>query len=81
MSNSIKDIEVKNCMCYFFDDIISIKNLEQNNIKTDEKSHKNISIYYNRYVTIKDLKCVKINGVNRLYLFFNIVFEDINRNM
>ena len=44
MSNSIKGIEVKNCMCYFFDDIISIKNLEQNNIKTDEKSHKNISI-------------------------------------
>ena len=81
MSNSIKGIEVKNCMCYFFDDIISIKNLEQNNIKTDEKSYKNISIYYNRYVTIKDLKFVKINGVNRLYLFFNIVFEDINRNM
>ena len=81
MSNSIKGIEVKNCMCYFFDDIISIKNLEQNNIKTDEKSYKNISIYYNRYVTIKDLKYVKINGVNPLYLFFNIVFEDINRNM
>ena len=81
MSNSIKGIEVKNCMCYFFDDIISIKNLEQNNIKTDEKSYKNISIYYNRYVTIKDLKFVKVNGVNRLYLFFNIVFEDINRNM
>ena len=81
MSNSIKDIEVKNCMCYFFDDIISIKNLEQNNIKTDEKSHKNIFIYYNRYVTIKDLKYVKINGVNLLYLFFNIVFEGINRNM
>ena len=81
MSNSIIGIEVKNCMCYFFDDIISIKNLEQNNIKTDEKSYKNISIYYNRYVTIKDLKYVKINGVNPLYLFFNIVFEDINRNM
>ena len=73
MSNSIKGIEVKNCMCYFFDDIISIKNLEQNNIKTDEKSYKNISIYYNRYV--------QINGVNPLYLFFSIVFEDINRNM
>ena len=69
MSNSIKGIEVENCMCYFFDDIISIKNLEQNNIKTDEKSYKNISTYYNRYVTIKDLKCVKINGVNPLYLF------------
>ena len=81
MSNSIKGIEVKNCMCYFFDDIISIKNLEQNNVKTDEKSYKNISIYYNRYVTIKDLKYVQINDVNPLYLFFSIVFEDINRNM
>ena len=53
------------------------------NIKTDEKSYKNILIYYIGYVTIKDLKYVKINSVNTLYLIFGIVngyFEEINGN-
>ena len=40
------------------------------NIKIDEKSCKNILIYYIGYVTIKDYKCVKIYSVNPLYLVF-----------
>ena len=51
-------------MYYFFDDIISAKFFDPNNIKTDEKSYRNILIYYIGYVTIKDLKYVKINSVN-----------------
>ena len=41
MSNKFKDISIKNYIYiyYFFDDIISIKNLDRNNIKTDEKSY------------------------------------------
>ena len=46
------------------------------------KSHTKIDIpiYYIGYVTIKDLKYVKINGVNPLYLNFSKVngyFEEI----
>ena len=55
----------------------------QNNIKIDEKSYKNILIYYNEYVTIKDLKYVNINSVNPLYLIIkkvNRYFEEINGN-
>ena len=55
----------------------------QNNIKIDEKSYKNILIYYNEYVTIKDLKYVNINSVNPLYLIIKKVngyFEEINGN-
>ena len=40
-------------------------------------------IYYIGYVTIKDLKYVKINSVNPLYLIFNKInasFEEINKN-
>ena len=49
----------------------------------DEKSYKNILIYNIAYVTIKDLKYMKINSVNLLHLIFNKVneyFEEINGN-
>ena len=59
MSNNVKDINIKNHTYYFFDDIINIKEFDPNNIKLDEKSYKNILIYYTAYVTIKDSKYVK----------------------
>ena len=71
MSNKINNISIKNHTYYFFHDIINIKIFDSNNIKTDEKSYKNIVIYYIGYVTIKDLKYVKINSVNLLYLIIN----------
>ena len=48
----------------------------------DEKSYKNVLIYFISYVTIKDSKYVKINSVNPFYLMFktiNTYFEEINR--
>ena len=71
MSNKAKDISIKNYTYYFFDDIINIKNFNPNNVKIDEKSYKNILIYYIGYVTIKDSKYVKINSVNPLYILFS----------
>ena len=52
MSNNIKNIDIKNHTYHFFDDIFNIKNFDPNNIQIDEKSHKNIIIYYIGYVTI-----------------------------
>ena len=52
-------------------------------MKIDEKLCKNIVIYYIGYVTIKDLKYMRINSVNPLYLIINNVnryFEEINKN-
>ena len=83
MSNKVKDIDIKNSTYYFFDDIIKLKNFDSSNIKIDEKSYKNILIYYIGYVTIKDSKYIKINSVNPLYLIFNKVngyVEEINGN-
>ena len=57
MSNKVKDIDIKDPTYY--------KKFDPNNINIDEKSYKNI-IYYIGYVTIKDLKHVKINSVNPL---------------
>ena len=58
MSNKVKDIDIKNCTYYFFNDIIDIKDFDPNNIKIDEKSQKAL-VYYIRYVTIKKYKIRK----------------------
>ena len=79
MSNKFKDIHIKNCTYYFYDDMINIKNLNQNKVKIDEKSYKNILIYYIGYVTIEDLRHVKINSVNllcRIIVKLNGYFKD-----
>ena len=52
---SIKEINIKNRTYYFFNDMIIINNFNSNVLKIDEKSYKNIDIYYIEYITIKDI--------------------------
>ena len=81
MSNKVKDINIKTRKNLFFSDIIDIENFYPNNIKVDEKSYKNILIYYTGYVTIKEY--VKMYIANPLYLIFRYVngyFENVNGN-
>ena len=73
MSNKLKDISINNHTYYFFDETINMKIFYLNNIKIDENSYKNILIYYIGYMMIKDLKYLKINSVNPLYLIINKV--------
>ena len=57
--------------------------MDPNNIKIDEKSYKNILIYYIGYVMINGSKYIKRNSVNPLYLIINQVngyFVEINEN-
>ena len=65
---------------YFFNDIIDIENFDPDNIKIDEKSYKNILIYYIGYVTIKkDLKFYSVNPPYLIFRYINGYFEEINR--
>ena len=78
----MKNIAIKKQTYCFFINITIINNFDPNKIKIDEKSYKNIFVYYNGYVTIKDSKCIKIKSVNPLYLIFTQVngyFEEINK--
>ena len=63
MSNKFKEIIIKNRTYYFSNDKITIKNLDPNKIKIDEKSYKNILIYYIGYVTVNDLSYAKSSSV------------------
>ena len=68
MSNKSKDISIKSR-----NDVINVKHFDPNKTKIDEKSFKNILIYYSGYVTIKGSKYSKINSANHLYLIFSKV--------
>ena len=65
---NVKEINIKNRKYYFFDDMINIKDFDSSILKIDQKSYKNIDIYYIGYITMKDSDYVKINSVNPLYL-------------
>ena len=62
----IKDINIKNRIYYFYDDMVNIKDFDSNLLKIDKKSFKNIAIYSIGYITEKDK--YKINSINPLYL-------------
>ena len=55
MSNIFKEIDTKNGVYHFFNDMINIKNLDPNTIKINKKSCRNILIYYIGHVTITNL--------------------------
>ena len=38
MNNKLKETVIKNCVCYFFDNIINRKILDANKIKIDENT-------------------------------------------
>ena len=45
-SNSkLKEIDIKNRTCYYFDDILKIEDFDFNNVLINKKSYKNISVY------------------------------------
>ena len=67
----VRDLNIKNRTCYYFDDIIDINKFMPNLLKIDKKSHKDFDIYYIGYDTIKkfnncDGECIR--SENPLYL-------------
>ena len=43
--NLLKEIDIKNRTCYYFDDIIKVEDFYLNNILIDKKSYDNILVY------------------------------------
>ena len=79
MKISAKDIRIKNRTYYFLNDIINIKHFDPDNIEIDDKSYKNIFIYYIRYVKIK--KGLKIYSANSLSLLLLKIMDTLKQLM
>ena len=60
---------IKNCTCYYFDEIIKIEGFDFDNILLDERSYKNILIY--------GILCKNLIGAKPLRIMFNKVDEFI----
>ena len=62
----IKQMNIKNRTYYFYNGMINIKYSDQNLLKLDKKTSKDVAIYYIGYVTKKDE--YKIKSVSPFYL-------------
>ena len=80
----IKQINIKNCTYYFYNDQIDFKDFDAKLLKIDKKDYNEIDIYYIGYVTVKKIGDYNnINSVNPLYLIINEMighFEEKNEN-
>ena len=55
-SVELKEINIKNCSCYYFDDIIEIKDFNLGDILIDEESYENILVNNIAYKTLIKIK-------------------------
>ena len=67
--NNLKEINIKNLMCYYFDDIIKFEDFNLDNIVIDVKSYENILVY-------KSLS-KRLIGAKRLCIRFDKIDEFI----
>ena len=56
----LKEIDIKNCMRYYFDGIIKIVDFYFDNFLLDDNSHRNILIYDILYKTLIGAKSLSI---------------------
>ena len=68
---SIKEMNIKNRTCYFYNDIktFDIQTFDSKNLKLDKKTYEDLDTYNIGYDTIKKIgNCYDVNSVNPLYL-------------
>ena len=67
--SAIKQVNIKNRTCYFYNDIIDLENFKLNLLKINKKWYKDIGIYNIRHITIKKIDdCKNSYSVNPLCL-------------
>ena len=70
--DQLKKVNTKNCMYYYFDDVMKVEHINVNNDLLDGESDKNILVY-NILYKFMDAKpmCVRFNKINGLIKFYN----------
>ena len=61
-NNLLKNVDIKNCICFYFDGSLSINDFDLQNILLDEKLHekKKNSMYYVAYKILSGAKLLLI---------------------
>ena len=78
----VRELNIKNQTCYFFNDMIDIRNSQPNLLKIDKKRYKDFDIYYVGYITIKKIEnCKNIHSVNPLYLIIDSATGYLKKRM
>ena len=68
----VKELDIKNKTCYFFNEMIDIRNFQSDLLKIDKKHYKDFDVYYIGYITIKKIGDYEsIHSVNPLYLIIH----------
>ena len=62
-SDELKETDIKNSKCYYFDNIIKIEDLDLDNILIDEKSYKNILVYNISYKSLIDSEPLRLDSI------------------
>ena len=73
-SSNLKEINIENCMCYDFDDIIQIEDSNFDNILINERSFKNILVYNISYRTLIYEKPLRIR-FDKVDGFIKVIME------
>ena len=70
-NDELKEINIKNCTCYYFDWIIKFGDFDLDNTLINDKSYENISVYnisHRTQIGTKPLlRFNEIDGFNRVY--------------
>ena len=75
--NSLKEINIKNRIFYYFDDIIQVENVNFGNILLHEKSYENILVYDILYKTLTGTKPLRISFDKKIDLLEFLIGLDI----
>ena len=67
---ALKQLNIKNRTCYFYNDPINIKDFDARLLKLDKKTSMGLGIYYIGYITKNGMEW-NVNRVNPLYLVIN----------
>ena len=51
-NEELKEIGIKNCTCYYFDNIIKTEDFNLDNFLIDEKSYENVLVYIISWKTL-----------------------------
>ena len=70
-NDKLKEINIKNCKCYYFDDISKTEDFDFDNILIDEKPYENILVDKFSYKTLIGAKSLRIT-FDQVEVFFSV---------